>query len=265
MPTARQGRAREGSATMNRLKAFATLLGIEFKLNVRDMNMVVFAIVMPLVVLVVLGIVYGSAPAFEGAGYTFVEQSFGAVASIAICAAGAMGLPLAVADYRERKVFKRMKATPASPALILGVNVAIYALYAAISLALLWAVSSLAFGVQMRGSWLAFLGGWLLTLASMLSIGLVVGGLARTSKQASVIASVLYFPMLVFSGATLPFEIMPEAVRHVAGVMPLTQGIQLMKSAFLGAPIEAAVVPLVALAALVAVCTAAAVRFFRWE
>ena len=93
--------------------------------------------------------------------------------SIAICAAGAMGLPLAVADYRERKVFKRMKATPASPALILGVSLAIYALYAAVSLALLWAVATLAFGVQMRGSWPAFLGGWLLTLAGMLSICLL--------------------------------------------------------------------------------------------
>lgn len=105
---------------MSRFKGFGTLFGIELKLNVRDMNMVVFAIAMPLVVLAVLGIVYGTDPAFEGAGYSFVEQSFGAVASIAICAAGAMGLPLAVADYRERKVFKRMKATPASPALILG-------------------------------------------------------------------------------------------------------------------------------------------------
>ena len=84
------------------------------------MNMVVFALAMPLVVLAVLGIVYGTDPAFEGAGYSFVEQACGAVASIAIWAAGAMGLPLAVADYRERKVFKRMKATPASPALILG-------------------------------------------------------------------------------------------------------------------------------------------------
>ena len=142
---------------------------------------------------------------------------------------------------------------------------AIYALYAAVSLALLWAVATLAFGVQMRGSWPAFLGGWLLTLAGMLSIGLVVGGLARTSKQASIIASILYFPMLVFSGATLPFEIMPPAVQQVAGVMPLSQGIQLMKSAFLGAPPDVAAVPLAVLAAVAVACTAVAVRFFRWE
>ena len=42
---------------MSRFKGFGTLFGIELKLNVRDMNMVVFAIAMPLVVLAVLGIV----------------------------------------------------------------------------------------------------------------------------------------------------------------------------------------------------------------
>ena len=47
---------------MSRFKGFGTLFGIELKLNVRDMNMVVFAIAMPLVVLAVLGIVYGTDP-----------------------------------------------------------------------------------------------------------------------------------------------------------------------------------------------------------
>lgn len=50
--------------------------------------------------------------------------------------------------------------------------------------------------------------------------------------------------MLAFSGATLPFEIMPPAVQQVAGAMPFSQGIQLMKSAFLGAPPDVAAVPL---------------------
>ena len=58
---------------------------------------------------------------------------------------------------------------------------------------------------------------------------------------------------------------MPPAVQQVAGVMPLSQGIQLMKSAFLGAPPDVAAVPLAVLAAVAVACTAVAVRFFRWE
>lgn len=51
------------------MKSFFTLLKNETKLNVRDMNMVLFAVFMPLVVLVILGFVYGSKPAFDGASY----------------------------------------------------------------------------------------------------------------------------------------------------------------------------------------------------
>ncbi|EPY11207.1 MULTISPECIES: hypothetical protein [Paenibacillus] len=32
-------------------------------------------------------------------------------------------------------------------------------------------------------------------------------------KIASAVASQLYFPMLIFSGATLPYEVMPAALQ----------------------------------------------------
>ena len=60
-------------------------------------------------------------------------------------------------------------------------------------------------------------------MVSMFSIGMLVGGIAPNTKTAGVIASILYFPMLIFSGATLPYEIMPAALQKVAGIMPLTQ------------------------------------------
>lgn len=45
------------------MRAYLTLLKNELKLNIRDMNMVIFAIGMPIVVLIVLGIIYGTKPA----------------------------------------------------------------------------------------------------------------------------------------------------------------------------------------------------------
>ena len=53
------------------MKRYGVLLKNELKLNIRDMNMVIFAIAMPLAVLVVLGFLYGTKPAVPGADYTF--------------------------------------------------------------------------------------------------------------------------------------------------------------------------------------------------
>jgi len=80
-----------------------------------------------------------------------------------------------------------------------------------------------------------------------------------------VLASILYFPMLIFSGATLPYEIMPTTLQKVADIMPLTQGIKLLKSASLGTSEEILWLPIAVMIGLALICTAIAIRFFKWE
>lgn len=247
------------------MKSFFTLLKNESKLSIRDMNMVIFAVIMPFVILVILGFVYGTKPAFAGASYSFMEQSFGAVCAVSMCAGGLMGLPLVVADYRERKILKRFRVTPIRPAMLLGVELAIYIVYCIVSLLTVAVGAVIFWNVRLYGSLFAFLGSWLLTMLSTLSIGMLVGGLAKNSKQAGVIASLLYFPMLVFSGTTLPIEVMPEAMQKIVGCFPLTQGIHLMKSTFLGVEAGNIWFPVLIMAVVTIVCTGAAVRFFKWE
>ena len=247
------------------MKAFNTMLKTEMKLSLRAMDMLIFGIIMPVVVMVILGIIFGDKPAYEGAPYTFLAQSFGAVSSIAICAGGVMGLPLIVSDYRHKKILKRLKVTPVSPSMILAVQMSIYALYALASLLLVYLTASLFFGFRMEGSWLQFLGGFLLVMAAMFSIGMMVGGLASNMKMAGIIASLLYFPMLIFSGATLPYEAMPKVLQNVADFIPLTQGIKLLKAASLGLPTSDSLFSIVIMSALAVVCAGVSIRFFRWE
>lgn len=247
------------------MKTFRTMLKTELKLSLRGMDMFIFAICVPLVVLVILGILYGNKPAFEGAGYTFLEQSFGALATISICAGGVMGLPLVVSDYRNKNILKRYKVTPVSPSMILFVQVTIYTLYAVLSLVLLYLTATLFFGYKFYGSFFNFLLGYLLVIVSMFSIGMMVGGVAQNTKMAGVIASILYFPMLIFSGATLPYEVMPIALQKVANILPLTLGIKLLKTASLGLTIDSMLVPIVVMMAIAVICITISLRFFKWE
>ena len=247
------------------MRTFFSLLKTELKLNIRNMNMVIFAVIMPVVVLVILGFIYQTKPAFPGAEYTFLEQSMSAVCTISICAGGLMGLPLVVAGYRERKILKRFRVTPISPVMLLGVEFTIYVLYAAVSMALVFPMAAVFWGVRLPISPAAFLGSWLLTLVSTLSIGMMVGGIAKNEKMASVIACLLYFPMLIFSGATLPFEVMPEMMQKIVALFPLTQGIQLMKAAFLGIHMESIWVPAAVMGIVTILCAGAAVKLFKWE
>ncbi len=247
------------------MRAFRTLLKTECKLSLRGMDMFIFAICLPVVLIIILGMVFGNKAAYDGAAYSFLDQSFGAVTTIAICAGGIMGLPLVISDYRNRKILKRFQVTPISPVLILAVQLVIYALYSICSLVLVYTVGAVFFGYHLQGSWLHFLAAYLLVMVSMFSIGLLVGGIAPNTKIAGVAASLLYFPMLIFSGATLPYEIMPATLQKVADILPLTQGIKLLKAAYLGLPMNGVIAPVMVMIVLAVICSSISIRFFRWE
>lgn len=247
------------------MKAFKILFLTELKLSWRGLDMVIFALALPVVVMVMIGLLFGQQAAFTGAAYTFAEQSFGAVSTIAVCAGGVMGLPLVIADARHRKLFKRFWVTPASPQLLLAVYLAVYAFYALLSLGVVYLVAHWGFQCTLRGSWAGFLAAYLLVMLALFSLGLVIGALAKDMKKAGLWCSIAYFPMLIFSGATLPYEKMPQVMQQLADWLPLTQGIKLLKAAFLGLPLEEVGLAIAVLAGISIVCLTAAIKFFRWE
>lgn len=247
------------------MNKFFTMLKTELKLSFRGMDMVIFALCMPVVIAVILGAIYGNKAAAPGVEYSFLEQSFGALSTIAICAGGVMGLPLLISDYRQKKILKRYKVTPISPAFLLAVWVAIYAIYSLLSLVLVFGTLFLFFGCRFSGSFGIFLITYILVMLSMFSIGLMAGGVAPDTKTASVVASILYFPMLIFSGATLPYEVMPSALQKVADILPLTHGIKLLKASSIGLSIESVWMAIVIMLAFMIVCGGIAIRFFKWE
>jgi ABC-2 type transport system permease protein len=99
----------------------------------------------------------------------------------------------------------------------------------------------------------------------MFSIGLLVGGIAPNPKIAGAIASLLYFPMLILSGTTLPYELMPISLQKVADILPLTQGIKLLKATSLNLPIEGVLLSIMVLIAIGVLCISISLKFFKWE
>ena len=94
---------------------------------------------------------------------------------------------------------------------------------------------------------------------------MTVGGVAKNSKIAGVIAGALYFPMLIFSGATLPYEVMPDLMQKAVNLLPLTQGIKILKNATLGLPTGNVTLSAIFMLLIAVICSAVAVKFFKWE
>ena len=50
---------------------------------------------------------------------------------------------------------------------------------------------------------------------------LIVSSLASTSAQAIFLAVFFIMPSFVLSGVMTPYQLMPDAVRHIGGLLPL--------------------------------------------
>ncbi|MFW6312777.1 MAG: ABC transporter permease [Spirochaetota bacterium] len=243
------------------MMAFVTLLKTELRLALRSMDMVLFAVLMPVVVLIVVGLIYGETDAENG----MVTTTFGAFLAIGIAAVGLMGLPLGLAEYRHRKVLKRLQVTPAHPALLLSVQLIAQAAVSIVSAALVIAVAVLAFGYELGGSLLTLAGTYVLVMLSIFAIGLVIASTARDIKRAGMIASLVYFPMLIFSGTTVPFPVFPELVQRAALILPLRHGIELLTAASQGSPLGP-MWPRIGLLAVITVTgVLVSVKAFRWD
>ena len=247
------------------MKVFSTQLKTELRLSLRGMDMVIFCLALPVVVMIILGLVFGSKPAFEGSQYSFVQQSFGAVSLIGVCASGVMGLPIVIADYRHKKILKRYHTTPISPVINLMVQVAVSAMYSVASAFLVYLTAKLFFNYRMLGSPVLYFVMFILIMLTIFSLGMFIAGVSKNVKTANLLCVILYFPMLIFSGATLPYEVMPVSMQKIADILPLTQGIKIVKIASLGLLLEKISLPIAFMMLLAIVCIVTSIRFFKWE
>ena len=246
------------------MKRFFTLYKIEQKLFFRSPDVFVFNLCMPVVTLLLIGFIAGNKTA-TGSDITFIQSAFASLTAVGICCSAFMSIPIVMVDYRDKKILKHLYCSPASPASLLAADTLCSGVMSAISAVIVAAAAIIVFGYRMDGNPVAFAGAWLLTLISMFSIGLLAAALCRTTKSLNVATSILYFPMLFFSGATIPYELFPKGLQRFADVMPLGIGIDLMKAASMGSDMSGSMMNIIILAAIAVICSIAAVRTFRWE
>lgn len=245
------------------MKRFLKLYMIEQKLSLRSGDMLVFGVAMPVGIMILITMIAGNKMA--GEGYTYLESSFASLIAVGICASAFMGIPLTIADYRDKKILKHFFTTPCSPVWILGSDVLCCAGTAILSALSVSLVSGVFLEYEMRGSILAFIGAWLLTMTSMFSIGLLMASLCRTVKSVNAVTSLVYFPMLFLSGATIPYELFPTGLQKVSDILPLTQGIKLMKVVSMGLETDSTGKIVLLLVGITVICGLISVKTFQWE
>ena len=130
-------------------------------------------------------------------------------------------------------MLRRLLVTPASPLTLLLAQLVVNVVLTIMGLALLVLEGAVFFDLHMAANWAAFVPVFLLVLVSTFSIGLLIASWAPNERTATMVAMLVYFPVIFLSGAALPLELMPEALQTAVKVLPLTWGVDLLQGAWI--------------------------------
>jgi ABC-2 type transport system permease protein len=242
------------------MNALAKLTATELKLSLRSPMWLILGVLFPSVVLLAVGMIPGMDEPYEG-GPRFIDVWAPSLIVLTVTMLGLQTMPVHLASYREKGILRRLATTPVSPANLLIAQVAINALITVVGTVLLLVVGGIVFDIPGPQDPLGFLLAFILGTGSVFGLGVLAAALARTSRTASALAMIAYFPIMFLGGVYLPRQFMPELVKRVGEFTP--PGVQALQDAWTGAGPQP--VQLIVLAAFAAVIGFLAARSFRWE
>ncbi|MFJ7962457.1 ABC transporter permease [Streptomyces sp. NPDC096324] len=239
----------------------------EARRMMRNFAPVFFALGFPVLMLCMFGGIYGNKPSSLFGERGTVDMSVPAYLVMVVSVTGLMSFPLGLAEYRDRKVLKRFRATPLGPSALLIAQGLVNIALSLMGAVLLILTGYLLFDLHVPHSVanVAAAGGTLLlaTLV-MYALGGVVAAVAPSERAATAVANLVYFPMIFLSGATIPVQIFPSTMKAISDALPATYAVELLQHAWLGTATDV-VLDVGVLGGLLVLAGAAAVRLFRWE
>ncbi|MGH3035081.1 MAG: ABC transporter permease [Gaiellaceae bacterium] len=229
----------------------------------RNREAAFFSFLFPIILLVLLGSVYGDEPieGVDAATYLLVGLIGYGVAATAFA-----GLAITLVVRREAGLLKRVRGTPLAPATYLAAVIASTVIVIALQV-----VAQLLIGhYLLDAAWPEAPGSFAVTIllgaAAFAALGVAITALVRTAEGSSAVVNAIYLPMAFISGAFFSTAEMPAFLEAISEVLPLTYLLDVIRSTFIaGEGLSGSLGALTAVAVWGAAGLIAAVRMFRWE
>ncbi len=249
------------------MMALAKLSWLELKLFVREPLTVVFSLVLPLVILFVLGGVFGNEA--SGPGEDVVYRGIGpmtyyipAYLALVVASVCVISIPTHLAGNRERGVLKRFHASSVSALTVAGAELVVALVLSAVSGMILIVAARIAYDFEGPESLPATIGVFVLLAAGFAAFGIFLGAVMPTARAAQAVGMLVWFVMLMLGGAGPPPEVLTDAMRAVSDLTPLWHAVQMMQDVWLGLD---AGLSWVVFGAISVVSALLGLRMFRWE
>ncbi|MGI9006112.1 MAG: ABC transporter permease [Streptosporangiaceae bacterium] len=216
----------------------------------------------------------GRPPAFTLASVQVENKSLKAIQYVtpgllgwALASGATFGAAITLVSWRQNKLLRRLRLAPVSTGAIVAARIGIAVTVGLIQLAVFLAIATLPyFGLKLTAAWWMSIPLVICGILAFMSIGLLVGAIAKTQQAATSIANLVILPMAFLGGAFLPLDFAPQWVRDASYVMPLRYLVIGMQDVLARGESAAAALPAIGiLLGFSLVVSLIAVRAFRWD
>src|SRR5262245_48966467 len=200
------------------------------------------------------------------AGSRYIDFLIPGLIGLNLLGTGMWGIGFPIATARQQKLLKRMLSTPMRRSDYLLSHMLARLAWLVMEVVAVLGFGMLVFGVQVRGSWLAFALVNLLGAFSFSALGLLVASRARTIEAVSGLMNVAMMPMWLLSGSFFSADRFPDAMQWFVQALPLTAVNNALRAIMNeGAGLAAVSAPIAIIVAWGVVSFFASLALFRWE
>jgi ABC-2 type transport system permease protein len=244
---------------------FRKLTLVQAKLYLREPMAAFFTLLFGPFLLILLGFINGNDPNPLYGGLGYLDVSVPGYMAMIIGIVGLTAVPISAAIRRESGVLRRFSATPLRPLTYFLTDVLVPFVMTLLGLLLLVLVGVVAFQVHFEGNLIGLLAGVGLGAWAFFSLGYALVGLVPSARAVVVIGNVVLYPLVIFSGATVPLQVMPDTVQTISRFLPLTHLVSLLRGSWFALPWADLLTEVAVLAGVAIVSTLIVARTFRWE
>lgn len=185
----------------------------------------------------------------------------------AIASGGAFAAAITLVGWRENKLLRRLRLAPVRTASVVTARITVSVVVAIIQMFLFVGIALLPyFGLKLTAYWWMAIPLVICGTLAFLSIGLLVGAVAKSQQAATGLANLIVLPMAFLGGSFIPLAFAPHWIQQVSYVMPLRYLVVGMQDVMArGDGPLSALAPMGILLGFAAALTLIAVRLFRWE
>lgn len=199
-------------------------------------------------------------------GSRYIDFFIPGLLGLNLMGSGIWSIAFAIVTARNKKLLKRLAATPMSRMQYLMSFLLSRLAFFVIEVAVLIGFGTLVFDVPLRGSLASLVFAALLAALSFSALGLLVASRSRTVEAVSGLANLVMLPMWIFSGVFFSAANFPAALQPFIQALPLTAAVDVLRAIMLqGTPLSALGGELALITAWLVTTFTVALWIFRWR